>query len=55
MNKKLDGELASLSDDELLELYNEIEAHRAYLETNIIDLEEEKTEKEEEKKNGSTK
>lgn len=55
MNKKIDLELAGLSNDELLELYNIVEEHRAYLEKSIINIEEETEEKEEEKKNESTK
>lgn len=54
MNKKLDVELTSLSDDELLELYNNIEKHRIYLEESIINLEEEKEKSKEEKKNESS-
>jgi len=54
MNKNLDLELAGLNDEELLELFNKIEEHRAYLEASIIDLAEEKKD-EEEKKNESTK
>lgn len=54
MNKNLDLELAGLNDEELLELFNKIEEHRAYLEASIIDLADEKKD-EEEKKNESTK
>lgn len=57
MNKKIDLELANLSNDDVLELYKTIEEHRDYLEKSIINIEEEDEteEKEEEKKDESTK
>lgn len=51
MENKLDIELASLTDDELLELYNIIEEHREYLDSCILTIEEETME---EKENEST-
>lgn len=47
MENKLDMELASLTDEELLELYNMIEEHRTYLDSSIITLEEDTEEEEE--------
>lgn len=47
MENKLDMELASLTDEELLELYNMIDEHRAYLDSSIITLEEDPEEEDE--------
>ena len=41
MESKLDIELASLTDSELLELYGLIEEHRAFLEGSILEYVEE--------------
>lgn len=41
MESKLDIELASLTDNELLELYGLIEEHRAFLEGSILEYVEE--------------
>lgn len=58
MNKKIDLEMTSLSDEDVLELYKKIEEHRDYLEKNIINIDdeqEENNEKEGAKKDESTK
>lgn len=44
MESKLDIELASLTDNELLELYGLIEEHRTFLEGSILEYVEESTE-----------
>ena len=41
MESRLDIELASLTDSELLELYGLIEEHRAFLEGSILEFVEE--------------
>ncbi len=44
MESKLDIELASLTDNELLELYGLIEEHRAFLDGSVLEYVEETTE-----------
>lgn len=57
METKLDIELASLTDSELLELYGMIEEHRAFLEGSILEYIEEQTDntKSEDDKNSESK
>ncbi len=57
METKLDIELASLTDSELLELYGMIEEHRAFLEGSILEYVEEQTDntKSEDEKNSESK
>ena len=57
METKLDIELASLTDSELLELYGMIEEHRAFLEGSILEYVEEQTDntKSEDDKNSESK
>ena len=47
MEKKLDIELAGLTDEELLELFNVVEEHRAYLDSSVLVIEEDKEEENE--------
>ncbi len=44
MEKELDKELASLTDEELLELFELVEEHRVYLDSNVLDPEDTETE-----------
>ena len=58
MQKRIDIELAGLPNEELLELYKKIEEHLAYLESNILTVEEESEDEdtaEEENEDESTK